>query len=122
MRYVFVSLLSLLVGGAVYAVTLLTGREEQLAGLGFVPEERGGGGTRPGEIGAETSRPSTGDVAPAGPGYTYLRVATTSTSLRQRIQGFVGLVVLIAVSSAVLALAVYQVGHLINQTIERFVK
>jgi hypothetical protein len=34
----------------------------------------------------------------------------------------VGLIILITVSAAVLALAVYQTGHVINQTIEHFLK
>jgi hypothetical protein len=36
------------------------------------------------------------------------------------VQGFVGLVVLLIVGAAALALAAYQLGHIVNVTIERF--
>lgn len=145
MRYVFVLVLSLVSGGAVYFLTLRTGQQEQLAGLGFAPEAPARrrqheeatapvAETDPGAIevsralGASADEPvaeedaAVGPTARAGPGYTYLRLATSGPSSRERLQGFVGLIVLITVSAAVLALAVYQAGHVINQTIEHFVK
>lgn len=145
MRYVFVLVLSLVSGGAVYFLTLRTGEREQLAGLGFAPEAparpRSHEDAAPpvvpetdpetigasGALGASADQPGADEpaaapTARAGPGYTYLRVATSGPSSRERLQGFVGLIVLITVSAAVLALAVYQAGHVINQTIEHFVK
>jgi hypothetical protein len=146
-RYVFVLVLSLVSGGVVYFLTLRAGGDEQLAGLGFAPKApsrpRSHEETTPAvpdtvpapdatqttgtlvsggeEPGADEDPP----VAPtgrAGPGYTYLRVATFGPSARERLQGLVGLIVLVTVSAAVLALAVYQVGHVINQTIGHFLK
>jgi hypothetical protein len=139
MRYVFVLVLSLVSGGAVYFLTLRTGEREQLAGLGFapqaparprshedaapqVPETDPGAIGASGALGTRADEPVSAPAAHAEPGYTYLRVATSGPSSRERLQGFVGLIVLITVSAAVLALAVYQVGHDINQTIEHFVK
>jgi len=144
MRYVFVLVLSLVSGGAVYFLTLRTGEREQLAGLGFAPEAparpRSHEDAAPpvaetdpeaigasGALGASADQPVADEPGPAptaraGPGYTYLRVATSGPSSRERLQGFVGLIVLITASAAVLALAVYQAGHVINQTIEHFLK
>lgn len=139
MRYVFVLVLSLVSGGAVYFLTLRTGEREQLAGLGFAPEAparpRSHEDTAPpvaetdpeaigasGALRASADEPAAAPTARTGPGYTYLRVATSGPSSRERLQGFVGLIVLITVSAAVLALAVYQAGHVINQTIEHFLK
>jgi hypothetical protein len=146
-RYVFVLVLSLVSGGVVYFLTLRAGGSEQLAGLGFAPKTPSSpraheettpavpetvlvldatqmtgtlvsGGEEPGGY----EDPAVGPTGRAGPGYTYLRVATFGPSARERLQGLVGLIVLVTVSAAVLALAVYQLGHVINQTIGHFLK
>lgn len=104
MAYLIVVALSLLVGGAVYAATVRAGREGPAA-VGF---------------GAEDAETEGGGSDGPGPGYTYLRVATRGPSWRDRVQGFVGLVVLLIVGAAALALAAYQLGHIVNVTIERF--
>jgi hypothetical protein len=103
--YLIVVGLSLLVGGAVYAATMRAGREGPTA-VGFE------GSSAEGEGAAEGP----------GPGYTYLRVAIRGPSWGDRLQGFVGLVVLLVVASAVLALGIYQLGHLVNETIGRFLE
>lgn len=128
-----------------YFITLRTGEQKQLAGLGFAPEtparrrshedadpalvETDPEAIETGEaLMASAGEPMTdegvavGPTARVGAGYTYLRVATSGPSGRERVQGFVGLIVLIAVSAAVLALAVYQLGHVIDQTIQHFLK
>jgi len=102
--YLIVVAISLLVGVAVFVATLWAGREEELA-VGF-------GGEPAGEAGADE----------AGAGYTYLRVSTRGTSWRERLQGLVGLIVLLTAAAAALALGIYQLGHLINRTIERFLQ
>jgi hypothetical protein len=140
-RYVFVLVLSLVSGGVVYFLTLRAGGNEQLAGLGFAPrapsrprshEETTPAvpapdatqttGTSGGEEPGADEDPPVVPTGRAGPGYTYLRVATFGPSARERLQGLVGLIVLVTVSAAVLALAVYQAGHVINQTIGHFLK
>lgn len=100
MGYVIVVAVSLLVGAAVYFATLRSGREAEAA-FGFGDE---------------------GDRGDPGPGYTYLRVATTGPSWRDRLLGMVTLVVLMVIASAALALGIYQLGRLINLTIERLLR
>lgn len=95
---------SLLVGVATYLATVRS--EEIVSGPGFGhPEPR------------PASEPS---LPGPGSGYAYLRVSTEGPSLRDRVQGFVGLVVLVGLAAAALALAIYQGGHLINVMIESF--
>lgn len=141
MRYVFVLVLSLVAGGAVYFLTLRTGERQQLAGLGFGPpvpaRTRSPEGVAPSLPEGEADQPGEGPTtmgdapvaddtsaatARVATGYTYLRVATSGPSVRERLQGFVGLIVLISVSAALLALAAYQAGHLINETMKHFLK
>jgi hypothetical protein len=57
--------------------------------------------------------------APA-PGYAYLQVSTRGPELRERLQGVVGVIVLLGIGAAALAFALYELGHLINKTIEAF--
>jgi hypothetical protein len=102
MPYVVVLLVSLLVGVGAYVVTVRAARQD--AGMGF------GDG--------EQDPASPGDPPP---GYAYLQVSTQGPALRDRLQGFVGLVLLIGISAFALAFAIYQAGHLINRTIEAFV-
>jgi hypothetical protein len=104
MGYLIVVALSVAVGAAVYAATLRSGSDRPAA-VGFDGPDGGPDGS-----GVETP----------GPGYTYLRVATKGPSWQDRILGFVGLVVLVVVSAAALAFGIYQLGHLVNVTIERF--
>ena len=106
MPFLLVLGVSLLVGGAVYLATVR--REQDVTALGF-----GGDGDDASEAGA-------GAAPAAGRGYAYLRVSTDGPSVRDRLQGFVGVVVLVGIGAAVLAFAIYQTGHLINQLIESF--
>jgi hypothetical protein len=108
MAYLLVLFVSLLVGGVVYAKTLRSAEEGPVA-VGF---DGGHGADHEEERGAGVEGP--------GPGYTYLRVATRGPSWGDRLQGFVGLVILVIVGAATLAFAIYQLGHLVNVTIERF--
>jgi len=95
---------SLLVGGAVYLATVR--REEEASGLGF---------------GEDRDQPSERGTAPAaGPGYAYLRVSTEGPSVQDRLQGFIGVVVLVGIGAVVLAFAIYQAGHLIDQLFKSF--
>lgn len=124
MKYLLVLLVSLLAGGAVYALSLRTPQGQGTVGLGFVPEgsRAKGRGSRQ-STAQEAGRRATESGAPAEPagaGFTYLRVLTGSPSWQERVQGVVGLLILVIVSAAVLAAAVYQVGHIVNSTIENF--
>jgi hypothetical protein len=106
MAYLIVLAASVVVGVAVYVVTMRAGRE-QPAAVGFDGLEEGGDGE---------------GLEGPGPGYTYLRIPVRGPTWRDRIEGFVGLVVLLFVGTTVLAFGLYQLGHLINLTIERFLK
>ena len=105
MAYLIIVAVSVLVGSGVYAATLRAGREGPAA-VGFEDA-----------LGPDLEA---GAVEGPGPGYTFLRVATRGPSWRDRLQGAVGLVILLIVGAAALAFGVYQLGHLINVTIERF--
>ncbi len=95
--------LSLLVGGGVYLATIR------------------GGADGPAAVGFEGADVEAGEpVEGPGPGYTYLRVATRGPSWRDRVQGFIGLLILLFFATTALAYGIYQLGHLINLTINRF--
>jgi len=104
--YFIVVVLSVLVGSGVYAATLRAAREGTVA-AGFE---------------GRSTREAFGDAeAPApGPGYTYLLVGVRGPSWQDRLVGFVGLLVLLGVSSVTLAFGIYQLGHILNVTIVNF--
>jgi hypothetical protein len=103
--YFIVVVLSVLVGSGVYAATLRAAREGTVA-AGFE--------------GRSTESSGEADVPAAGPGYTYLRVGVRGPSWQDRVVGFVGLLVLLGVSTVTLAFGIYQLGHILNVTIENF--
>jgi hypothetical protein len=103
MPLMFVAVLSVLVGCAVYLGTVRGQRSPSATGFGE-PEQD-----------VEAIEPG----APP-PGYAYLQVSTQGPGLRDRLQGLVGVIVLLGVGAAALAFALYELGHLINRTIEAF--
>ncbi|HSD49546.1 MAG TPA: hypothetical protein VLE71_06915 [Actinomycetota bacterium] len=106
MRYLAVILVSLGAGAIAYVVSMLTS-ERELA-VGFEPST----GEEPSEV---TPRP------PAG--YTYLRVEVTrGPTLRDRLQGFLGSLALIAVAIMVTVGALWGLGFLIGRLIHSFVE
>jgi hypothetical protein len=74
------------------------GREDESRAVGFGPSE---------------------GVAP-GDSFAYVPVITTPPTLRTRLMGLGGLILVVVMSAALLALAIYQAGHVINQTLARF--
>jgi hypothetical protein len=74
------------------------GREDQPRAVGFGP----------------------GEDAATGDSFAYVPVITTPATLRTRLMGLGGLILLVVMAAAFLALAVYQAGHVINQTLARF--
>ena len=105
MAYLFVGVVSILVGAAVYLVTM-RGAPDPAPAMGFGDEEV-----------ADTE-----PVDGPRPGYTYLQVSTRGPALQDRILGLLGVVLLVGVSAAALAFAIYEVGHLINTTIQAFLE
>jgi hypothetical protein len=109
MPLLLVALLSLLVGAVVYLGTVRRVRTPAATGFGE-PEED-----------AAPSQAVAADGGP-NPGYTYLQVSTQGPRIRDRLQGIVGVIVLLGVGAAALAFVLYELGHLINRTIERFLE
>jgi hypothetical protein len=111
MAYLIVLVVSLLVGAGAYLATMRAAGERPAA-VGF------DGGSSIGE----DDLPTEGGLVPAGAGYTYLRVGTRGPTWQDRAQGALGLIVLLVAGAITLAYGIYQVGHLINLTIERFLQ
>jgi hypothetical protein len=95
--------LSLLIGAGVYLATI-RGSAEGPAAVGFEGADA--------HAGEPVERP--------GPGYAYLRVATRGLTWRDRVQGLIGLLILLFFATTALAYGIYQLGHLVNLTINRF--
>ena len=104
MPFVIVVVLSVVVGCAVYLGTIRT-QEPPATGFGELESDGALEAVEPG--------------APA-PGYTYLQVSTRGPELRERLQGVIGVIVLLGIGATALAFALYELGHLINKTIEAF--
>jgi hypothetical protein len=104
MPLVLVAVLSVLVGCAVYLGTIRGQQSPSATGFGEAEE----GATESVETGAPP------------PGYAYLQVSTQGPRLRDRLQGVLGVILLVGVGAATLAFALYELGHLINKTIETF--
>jgi hypothetical protein len=121
MPLLLVALLSLLVGAVVYVGTLR--RQQAPAATGFGEPEpeasaTSGVGTQP--IGQPGGAQPVGAPGGPNPGYTYLQVSTQGPRIRDRLQGIVGVIVLLGVGAAGLAFVLYELGHFINRMIERF--
>lgn len=108
MPLLLVALVSLLVGAVVYVGTV---RRDQ------VPSATGFGDPQEDELPAP--HPVAAEAGP-NPGYTYLQVSTQGPRIRDRLQGVVGVIVLLGVGAAALAFVLYELGHFINRTIEHF--
>jgi hypothetical protein len=118
MRYGVVFLLSLGVGALVYVLSLRAAASEPVA-VGFEPEE-------PSSAESTTAEPTTGEAGPptvAGPppGYTYLQVAITDgPSMRQRLQGLIGTIVMVALGAAAVAASFWALGSAVDRVIRSF--
>ena len=105
MPFMIVAVLSVLVGCAVYLGSV--------RGPG-APSATGFGGAEP-----EEDLEAIELGAPA-PGYAYLQVSTQGPELRERLRGLIGVIALLGVGAAALAFALYELGHLVNKTVEAF--
>ena len=108
MPLLLVALLSLVVGAVVYVGTVRREQAPSATGFGEPDEE---------EI--PDPQPVVAQGGPT-PGYTYLQVSTQGPRIRDRLQGVVGVIVLLGVGAAALAFVLYELGHFINRTIEHF--
>lgn len=115
--------LSLSVGAVVYAVTIRVARDDVHPAPGL------SGPAPPPPVPSVLAPPDTtarrsATTFPVGDGreVTYLPVAITPLSWRSRVTGLLGLVASIIVAASVLALLVYEVIHVLNDTIARYVE
>ena len=104
MPLMLVTLVSVLVGVVVYVGSVRGHQAPSATGFGD-PHD---GLAEPGEPGTPP------------PGYAYLQVSTQGPRLRDRLQGLIGVILLIGIAAMALAFALYELGHLINKTIEAF--
>ena len=112
MRYLVVMFLSLGVGAVVYVLSMRAEEAEPVA-TGFEPPSRE-------EPSTASERAS--DIEGPAPGYAYLQVAVTSRpSIRERIQGLVGSLALVALAAVAVAGGFYAVGALISRLVQTFV-
>ena len=115
MPLLLVALLSLLVGAVVYVGTVR--REQVPSATGFgEPEDE----VDPAPIAQPAPTAAAAALDGPSPGYTYLQVSTQGPRIRDRLAGVLGVIVLLGVGAAALAFALYELGHLINRTIEAF--
>jgi hypothetical protein len=96
MEYALVFLAALLVGAIVYRVTL---RQEQMGAA--APEDEGEL-----SVGAQGAPPPSA----APPAYAYVPLTPSNRSWETRVSGIVGIVVIVALSAAALALLLYAGG------------
>jgi len=107
------------VGLIAYALSLRDDQDDVLLAEHVRPDRPTAGRQgREDESGAVGFGPGEG-VAP-GDSFAYVPVINTPPTLRTRLMGLGGLILLVLASAAFLALAVYQVGHVINQNLDRF--
>lgn len=115
------------VGAIVYALSLRTGAEQVVPfDTGDEPPGPVTEARRPqtrtrrgGSLGFGTA-PLTPDDAEGG-AFVYVPVlAGPGPGWRRRLAGLVGLIAMVLLGSMALAIAIYQMGHMLNQTIERF--
>ncbi len=111
--------LAIVAGVAVYAVSLRRG-EEQAPATGHIFEERGRWRRR---SRADRGLPADEPETAAADSFAYVPLAVADrVPIRTRLLGFLGIVLLIAVSAAALAAALWEAGHLVNQTIAKFLE
>ena len=120
MPYLVVLIVSLGVGAVVYVLSLRAEEPEPVA-IGFEPT------IVPAPV--PTAEPGAAEAGggPAvegpAPGYAYLQVAITKgPSARERIQGFVGSLALVAAAAVALAAGFYAAGALLGRVIRSFLE
>jgi hypothetical protein len=113
MPYLVVMVVSLAVGAVVYVLSMRAEGPEPVA-IGFEPTI-----VPPPEPVTESAERAT--VEGPAPGYTYLQVAVTKgPSPRERIQGLVGSLALVAAAAVALAAGFYAMGAVLSRLIRSF--
>jgi len=114
MEYVGAVVLAVLAGILVYRLSLGRGTEElPLAGASEAAAQEWAGTPSAVEEPEEDETRRTLDL-------DRMRPERLHIPLRTRLVGFVGLVAVVAISAALLALAVWQVAHVLNQQAQKY--
>jgi len=114
MRYLVVMALSLGVGIVVYVLSMRAEEAEPVA-IGFEPP------IVPPEEQVAAPAEGTTTVTGPSPGHTYLEVEVTKgPSFRERVQGLVGSIALVALAAVAVAGGVYAIGTLIGRLVRSF--
>lgn len=120
MRYFAVLLFSLGVGGVVYALSMRASEDEPIT-VGFEPDEVAAPPAPPAPPGPQPNAVAADTAPQPDPGYAYLQVLVTrGPSWRERVQGLVGVMVLMVIGMALVAASIYVAGSLIDRTIQNF--
>jgi hypothetical protein len=98
--------LAVAAGAAVYRVSLYLTGESQPSNSGFLPED--------GMMSAA------GPSADLPPGFRYAVLGPGRRSWQTRVIGFLGIVVLVSITALALALAVYEISHLVRLTLDSY--
>ncbi|MEW6058828.1 MAG: hypothetical protein AB1551_01570 [Actinomycetota bacterium] len=117
---------SLGIGAIVFAVSYWGGEET----LAFLPRHGAAGGEKTGSttpfLGFGTPRarqPSpTDEGADRGDSFTYVPVIADVLTWRTRVTAVVGLILVVGLAALLLALGFYQAGHLLNETLAKFLE
>jgi hypothetical protein len=113
----------LIAGAVVTALSLRAGTDEDLPAQPVErPQGLETGGRRHGRRTAgELGFSSTVAEDPDSPGLLYVPVlASAGPGWRERVAGLVGLIAIVLIAATVVALAIYQAGHMANHMIEDF--
>jgi hypothetical protein len=105
-QIVLVLALAVAAGAAVYRASLYLSGESQPSSSGFLPEE--------GMMSAS------GQAADLPPGFRYAVLGPGRRSWQTRLIGFLGIVVLVSIAAVALALAVYEISHLVRLTLDSY--
>ena len=106
LQILLVLVLAVAAGAAVYRLSLYLTGETPTPGSGFLPEER-----------VVSAGGSAGDLPP---GFRYAVLGPGRRSWQTRVVGFLGILVLISIVALALALAVYEVGHVVRITLDGY--
>jgi hypothetical protein len=98
--------LAVAAGAAVYRVSLYLTGDSPTSSSGFLPED-----------GMMSAAGSAGDLPP---GFRYAVLGPGRRSWQTRLIGFLGIVVLVSIAAVALALAVYEISHLLRLTMDSY--
>jgi hypothetical protein len=97
--------LAVAAGAAVYRVSLYLTGESPSPNSGFLPEDGMMSAAGPGDL---------------PPGFRYAVLGPGRRSWQTKLIGFLGIVVLVSLAALVMALAVYEISHVVRVTLDSY--